>query len=1053
MDVSGSILVSGVVDGTDGVNGQNSVRIDLDNQADLVSLDSEGKVKIAHTVTVHARIYDGGSPVTANVSNATTDSLVIGGCTPPVTMVSGVLTVIWAFTKGMAAAAAAKTIKLRYNNVDYEAVFTLGTIDRDAVWQVMPLPSEVKFSRDDTTNALTPSSQTLKCGYTKATGSGTESVAEATTTSGQIVHGSANSGMYLYYRAKTGNSWGSWTAYPSAGISIGSDDTQTDYEFCITYGAIANDGSNIEDRECVPVVKDGANGTSPYLADIDNETVSVACTYDGKTTAAFDKTVNVKMWHGSQEQALTALSTTSHSGITITPSRSGKTVRVQIAGGVEIPQVTDITITTACEGSGNQTLHLYINGVRQGKEGDAAVLYDLIPSASSVKRDKNGTLTPTSLTCDVQRTEGTSVSRATSSQGTLYYLKNGDITSASTSGIQTLTINTGSVSLASTDTYVVFAFFVGTTMVDKERVPIVYDGNDGKAGDNAPYDIVTYGRSKSNTNYGSGYLDTSYGTDGWGSTAPAATGTYPYIWEKRVHKDKDGNTTGTSYICLSQEKAKSVYALTASASVVKFTKNYAGVVSANPSSFQLTIQYDGASITLASANSSGYYIYYRRNGSSSWSRVSSLSQSSGTIFSDGSYTTAEYCLSTASSYSNVSDSNIIDRTTVTAVWEVQRMLLPAGAYTSKQYVRTANTTPLVYYSGKYWFLVADNNGTTTFEAPRYGSTVWQQASEFEVILTKILFAQVAQLGAFMIRGDWMYSQYGTFYDDLGAAHVINAETEPFTTNAGEDTITKDNAYEWFDKEYPDTFAGGDGNFCPSFAVNALTGVSYENNAHIRGTVYAVNGAFEGKVTASGINLSQHILDSTSDRMVITSPGVYTLNMEGPGAITVDLDGTDMEDGDIVTLIVPIDGSVQYINNNLMSNGWTVDNGILTRYEYVIDPDRSGGQSISPGDLQPENSQGLYIQSEDFIYGIGGIYPVMRADGSVAVASSDGVRKLYFCGGTIELIKMGGNFYTKSKQCQFFEAVVSQSDYGFNVVIVESCGRLIATANSNNTWAW
>ena len=274
-----------------GDTGDNSVRIDLDNQADLVSLDSEGKVRFARDIVVRARIYDGAVPQTSGVTNTTSESLVIGGCTPTTSLSNGVLTITWSFRKGMVAAATKKTIKLTYGDNEYSAVFSLGTTDADAIWQVLPNPSEISFSKTSS-NTLTPQSITSKCGYTQSTGSGTDSVSAAIVDSnGQITVSNVGKGMYLYYRSKTVDNgtetWGNWTKYVTAGISVANSTNVTDYEYCITEGAMNNNQTNIIDRECVPVVKDGINGdpglNSVRLA-LDNEHEDFL--YDGTTLVA-----------------------------------------------------------------------------------------------------------------------------------------------------------------------------------------------------------------------------------------------------------------------------------------------------------------------------------------------------------------------------------------------------------------------------------------------------------------------------------------------------------------------------------------------------------------------------------------------------------------------------------------------------------------------------------------------------------------------------------------------------------------------------------------------
>ena len=266
---------------------ENSIRFDLDNQADLVSLDSDGKVRFQRVVTTKARIYDGSSVATEGVQlNAVASSVkeqltFATGVVPTLydgtaaaaneltgndrSVSSGILVVQWTFPAGTAVTTGQKDIILEYRDIPYSGVFSLASTNADAVWQVMPNPSEVSFALGSD-NLLTPATQYLKCGYTKQTGSGTESVAEASTTGGQIRHNNADSGMYIYYRYYDTNTspaaWSSWNTYPDGGngIPVARGTAAKDYELCITNGPMANDESNIEDREAVPVVKAAFNG-------------------------------------------------------------------------------------------------------------------------------------------------------------------------------------------------------------------------------------------------------------------------------------------------------------------------------------------------------------------------------------------------------------------------------------------------------------------------------------------------------------------------------------------------------------------------------------------------------------------------------------------------------------------------------------------------------------------------------------------------------------------------------------------------------------------------
>lgn len=74
----------------------------------------------------------------------------------------------------------------------------------------------------------------------------------------------------------------------------------------------------------------------------------------------------------------------------------------------------------------------------------------------------------------------------------------------------------------------------------------------GKDGDNAPYDVLTYGRAS--TRVLSGGTPSGFdSTTGWQNVAPATSDTYPYIWERTQHYNSAGQQTSTSYVCLTGE--------------------------------------------------------------------------------------------------------------------------------------------------------------------------------------------------------------------------------------------------------------------------------------------------------------------------------------------------------------------------------------------------------------------------------------------------------------------------------------------------------------------
>ncbi len=194
-------------------------------------------------------------------------------------------------------------------------------------------------------------------------------------------------------------------------------------------------------------------------------------------------------------------------------------------------------------------------------------------------------------------------------------------------------------------------------------------------------------------------------------------------------------------------------------SMVTFSRNYAGtILSTMPSTYTLRLMENGTEVSSLPSE----WSWFLKRGSASWIFLSSNKSvaraQAGVIadFSNGANATATYGVGT-------DVNNILYTKLVTMRFEVQRMLVPAGEWNSTTlYSRTDNTTPLVYYpvtgQAQYWYLITDSSQGNV---PGSGSSYWAPCTEFDVILTKMLFAEFARLGSFIVYGDHFLSQYGT----------------------------------------------------------------------------------------------------------------------------------------------------------------------------------------------------------------------------------------------------------------------------------------------------
>lgn len=154
--------------------------------------------------------------------------------------------------------------------------------------------------------------------------------------------------------------------------------------------------------------------------------------------------------------------------------------------------------------------------------------------------------------------------------------------------------------------------------------------------------------------------------------------------------------------------------------------------------------------------------------------------------------------------------------------------------------------PYFYYNNKYWVFNPETNGTYTKQdmgTPSSSSSNWKlMTNDFKYIITEAIFGRYAHFGSFIINDDWLISQHGVIYDTNGGIHTIDA-------NHSYGNYNVNNAYTLFDVYYPNSSKPNANNFVPNFAVDGLTGKTYQNDAYIRGEVHATSGTFNGIVKA------------------------------------------------------------------------------------------------------------------------------------------------------------------------------------------------------------
>lgn len=217
------------------------------------------------------------------------------------------------------------------------------------------------------------------------------------------------------------------------------------------------------------------DGESAIEADLTNQSVNAALTYAGLTTAQQSWTTYVRMWSGTEQLALDTLTVNAPSGFTASISKATGAVAVTVAGGKSLPEQSAIGITVTAVKNGqvySRELTFSVTGVRGGTDGSDAVLYSLVTSATSVKKDKNGNYSVASVSCKRMKTVGAVTSATT--DGELKYSRDG---AAEVPIGDNVGVASGNFSKS-----LKFVFYVGGQVVDVETVPMLVDGGDGKPG-------------------------------------------------------------------------------------------------------------------------------------------------------------------------------------------------------------------------------------------------------------------------------------------------------------------------------------------------------------------------------------------------------------------------------------------------------------------------------------------------------------------------------------------------------------------------------------------
>lgn len=243
------------------------------------------------------------------------------------------------------------------------------------------------------------------------------------------------------------------------------------------------EGTIIKKTMSLSKAKDGREGVDGYVAALTNEFHSLPARADGTVTSFNGCNSSIQLFKGSDlvTNGVT-YSATANSGVT--GSMSGNTYTVT---GLSVDS-SSVNLTATYNGK-NYSKTFTVTKNKQGSDGTDSTSYWLIPSATAINKDKNGVLSPTSITYTAKSQTGDQPLVNFSGRFKIY--KSLDKGASFGNPIYTSSSNESSTqySIPSDATAIKCELYLpnGTTLVDTQTIIVTSDGLDGQNGQDAAY--------------------------------------------------------------------------------------------------------------------------------------------------------------------------------------------------------------------------------------------------------------------------------------------------------------------------------------------------------------------------------------------------------------------------------------------------------------------------------------------------------------------------------------------------------------------------------------
>lgn len=273
------------------------------------------------------------------------------------------------------------------------------------------------------------------------------------------------------------------------------------------------------------------DGVTPYVIDLSNEQSMVACNESGGVVGSYE-TSKLMLFYGQSyafnDFAITITPTNitcNNSAVAFTLTAEQKAA-AQAAGYFTLTPsaITQDSATIAITATKGNIVLSAVYKVNKAYAGKNGVIYSLITSLDTIRKDQNGSIVSSddTLALQVKKTVGASASILTTyNELTAEGLSLNYVNSSGSNDLTAISIATST--LIGSGAWGKIELVKNNVIIDAERLNVVTDGKDGDNGDDGNYYVKQYAL---------GNTRTSAPGSGWQSETVTPTSDYPYVWER-----------------------------------------------------------------------------------------------------------------------------------------------------------------------------------------------------------------------------------------------------------------------------------------------------------------------------------------------------------------------------------------------------------------------------------------------------------------------------------------------------------------------------------------